>query len=953
VAESENTGLKKNVKAELIALVSLFALVWAPFIARMVAGASALSGPLTHDIGLQWIPFRLFIKHSLAQGVFPLWAPQVFAGFPFAAFSHTGVFYPPGVLLLAADYARAVNFFYPLHLCIAGSGVYALCRRLGLGPPAAWFAALSYTFTGKPYYFIHFLPAACSNAWVPWFIFSALGLLRSGRRRHLVLAALFLALQVLGGDVESTSYGLLFAFPFLIVSYRGTGASLKGVAALLAALFLAVLLCLVQLLPLFEYSQHFVRNQGVTFAYFSQRQLPLSIVWAALLPVRGLESAAEILNAPYFYLGLLTLGMALFAGWKKVNKSSRGIGLLALIAFAWSFGSIPLLDRLQFLLPLLGRFGAPEHAYFMGQLFLAVLAGQGLQALDEWGDEKKAAGSAMAVLLFGIALALIGMALFDRASEFLSNPRLTVLLFASALPVIFIFLRFIPGRVRAVSIFLILALQVFDIYVPAFLHLPHSRPHEFNYSDQIEKTASQIRRTGSRCIMVSRQGVGDPELLYHAGLALDFDAVDGWITVPPRRYAELLALADPRAARFKEGRLDHLGVNSDLRDGRFIDAPGMPVLDLINLRWIIDRGLPLKFSSPFFFKFFPPDYHRRTVPDGSAAMLEAGERAFPEKNLDSLVAGPNEIYRYRLYIHPGDRLVFGADAYHTRKERSAVEFEARVEIEYGESVDVLYAVTARSEEGRAALKGSRKGRNLPPIGFEVSRNLAKGTGRVNVTDLSRYAEREVRISFVTTGPDRSDLAFLWRSPAVVNDAKPIRLKARFGSDIMIYENREALPRAFVVHNAEVIAGDDELLERLGGASRHELSRTVFLENDLDDPIEPEAQAGLYSGSRESAFLESRRPGEEVYRVESRGRGLLFMSDQYYPGWRAFVGGREVPIIRADYNFRAVPVPGGKSVVRLVFIPVAFRTGLFASLASLIFTGIMISAGRCSGSKPDA
>jgi uncharacterized membrane protein YfhO len=108
---------------------------------------------------------------------------------------------------------------------------------------------------------------------------------------------------------------------------------------------------------------------------------------------------------------------------------------------------------------------------------------------------------------------------------------------------------------------------------------------------------------------------------------------------------------------------------------------------------------------------------------------------------------------------------------------------------------------------------------------------------------------------------------------------------------------------------------------------------------------------MYSGSRESAVLESRRPGEEVYRVESRGRGLLFMSEQYYPGWKAFVSGREAPIIRADYNFRAAPVPGGKSVVRLVFMPVTFRTGLFASLASLMFTGIIILTRRYSGSKP--
>jgi uncharacterized membrane protein YfhO len=56
-----------------------------------------------------------------------------------------------------------------------------------------------------------------------------------------------------------------------------------------------------------------------------------------------------------------------------------------------------------------------------------------------------------------------------------------------------------------------------------------------------------------------------------------------------------------------------------------------------------------------------------------------------------------------------------------------------------------------------------------------------------------------------------------------------------------------------------------------------------------------------------------------------------LSEVFYPGWRAWVDNREVPVLRADYLFRAVELPAGAQRVRLLYDPLSFKigAGLFA------------------------
>jgi len=885
--------------ADAVSLSALAAFICVPFIIRAIEGKTALSVPLSHDIILQWVPFRAFIERSISEGMLPLWCPNVFAGFPFAAFSHTSTFYPFSILLHLADYARSVNVFYPFQLLVAGSGVYALCRRSGLSALPSLFAALTYSFTGKPFYFIHFLPAACSNPWMPWTLYAALSLLLSGRARHFLLVAFFTALMVLGGDVESTAYGFLFGAPLLAVLVAHRRGRIEFVVPLLAGLFMSAALCMIQLLPLLNYSSRFVRNQGVTFEYFSQRSLPAGLLWGAVAPVKGLaEDASFSADAPLFYLGLVAIVLMALAALCRKEKSSRYLFIIMAAVFLWSFGSIPLLDRVQFLLPVLSRFGSPEHAFYMGQLALAILAGRGLRIFLSGGEEISRTASFLCLLapLF-YALAAVKFGLLHCAS-------ISVLLLLCSSAAVFMISRGkgISGvRIAGVLLF---AVHIVDVYGLAFTYLPKNDPDIYSYPEWLEDTAPLVQESDSRYIFVSNLGLRDPGLVYHAGIALGMDAVDGWITVPPRDYAEVMSIVDERAVVWEDGRLHRLGLNADLKDGRFIDADSMPVINLLSLRYIYDRGIPLKFSAPMPLALIGPEYHLRPVYDndeGRASIVEG------------LPSGPGEIYRFRLFLNEGDILAFTPVVSWPDSRTRRADFLVTLAVD--DSTDVLFHNSFyREAEDKAA-----------PV----------------ILDLSEYAGKEVRLSLATTVNQDGGARLLWKDARIANN-RTIKMIARPGPDLFLYENTEALPRSMVVHRAGP-AGEEGALLKMGKSSTFELSQKIFIEDASGIPEMREPDKGREYLDRAKLFRS--RPGEEVYRVSAASDGMLFVSNQYYPGWRATSGGVELRILRADHAFRAVPVKQGESIVKMSYQPADFRLGLWISLSTLVFAAVFAGVNR--------
>ena len=126
----------------------------------------------------------------------------------------------------------------------------------------------------------------------------------------------------------------------------------------------------------------------------------------------------------------------------------------------------------------------------------------------------------------------------------------------------------------------------------------------------------------------------------------------------------------------------------------------------------------------------------------------------------------------------------------------------------------------------------------------------------------------------------------------------------------LLRNKTVIPRGTVYYDYEIIADGKETLTRFY-EDEFDFRRVILLEKD------PEIVSSDVTGSG-SAKIVYEAPERIVFDVRSNKPGLLFLSDNFYPGWRAKVNGKDTEIYRANYTFRAVPVPEGKSEVEFYY-----------------------------------
>jgi hypothetical protein len=153
-----------------------------------------------------------------------------------------------------------------------------------------------------------------------------------------------------------------------------------------------------------------------------------------------------------------------------------------------------------------------------------------------------------------------------------------------------------------------------------------------------------------------------------------------------------------------------------------------------------------------------------------------------------------------------------------------------------------------------------------------------------------------------------------------------------------------LPRAWVVHKAQVVRGDEAL--PLLATGDFDPLQTVLLEE------EPQAILSGETDARDSSVtVVEYEPSRITLDVDAAAEGMMVLSEVYYPGWRARVDGREVRIHRVDYALRGVEVEAGPSRVELFFDPITLKIGGVLSTATLLAALALAARGWTHRGSP--
>ncbi len=156
---------------------------------------------------------------------------------------------------------------------------------------------------------------------------------------------------------------------------------------------------------------------------------------------------------------------------------------------------------------------------------------------------------------------------------------------------------------------------------------------------------------------------------------------------------------------------------------------------------------------------------------------------------------------------------------------------------------------------------------------------------------------------------------------------------------LAYRNTRVLPRFFLVHAIRTAANEDDAAAILR-------SKTFDLRSEavVEGAVSLLRGSGAPAGAVSIVDYGMRRV---VLEAESASEAWLVSSETHYPGWRAWVDGREEPIYYTNLAFRGLHLPAGRHTIVFYFAP---RILWWGAAVSWVF-GIALLLMSASGTRP--
>jgi hypothetical protein len=159
-------------------------------------------------------------------------------------------------------------------------------------------------------------------------------------------------------------------------------------------------------------------------------------------------------------------------------------------------------------------------------------------------------------------------------------------------------------------------------------------------------------------------------------------------------------------------------------------------------------------------------------------------------------------------------------------------------------------------------------------------------------------------------------------------------------DLLDVEDANAPVGRFVlVRDARIATNADAALEAVATPGI-DFREVVILEELVGGDYHSRGPSGV-PGRTSDTKVDVVRYGPTLVELRvdnAEARRFLLFVDNWYPGWHARIEGKRVPVLRADYAFKAVPIPPGTFHVLFEFRPRSFWLGLWVTAVTWLGMG---------------
>jgi hypothetical protein len=875
-------------------------------------------------IAWQTEPFNRFISTSLKRGDFPLWNPYAgLAGSPLLADGHTGPLEPIQFLFFfvpgrywpyAVDTQLLIRFF------LAGFFCYLFARRQKIGFLGSISAGALFMFSS---YFVTFgnHPQIKTEVLLPLVLYGYDRLTDPEDRKGLWSCALFIGWAIVAAMPEATFFplflGTLWYFYKSTIRWVESGrvfAEAKNAfLRYLGTTVIGFLISAVYLLPFIEFVSLAANvHSGGAGGY----AFPLWALPNLLFQVQG----SFYLQLGFFTLFPLVFLLLCLKDWPlKYRRDVVFLGSYAII-FIFTIYSFSLTNWIR-LLPVFKQIILSKYSIPSIVFCLALLMGMFIDVVTYIPlSYRKLLLSLLIILVLFIGSPVLGNPTKSLNFYFADENSMRAALYHifSLVFILFLLIYFYGSKDISVRV-LQVGLLFLVLSEPFFWRAGIKRPDRVD-PFQTPPFVDYLRDDSELFRIFALDGILYPNISTAYRLA-DIRWLNALI---PRRAFEFSAnFLQPDEVYTMRFTGTALPVSDEL-------------FDLLNVKYILDENISTKDTDICLLNTdIQPYFGAGTI---NKVILEQN----PEKKdvLTESILTINKVSKTTIFAHPPQE--FGVKLF-VPKSASTLYFSVGLDSKVflpdrGDGVDFHITLTENSSEFDLFSK------YLDPKNNPCERRWFDEN-----VNLDQWAGKEIVLSFSTsTGPmgdDSWDWAF-WGDIQLAKDPEQLQFAEDATSlqhynlvyesnSVDIYRNENAFPRAFVAYNVINSSTFDDTLQIMADPEL-DLRQTAVIENlpaDLENRVNQDGQETQFTAGR-AQLISS---GELKVEVSAKAPGILIVTDQYYPGWKAFVDGVPTPIYAVDGIFRGVFLEEGSHVIEFKYQPLSFIIGAVVSLGSFLAT----------------
>jgi len=926
---------------------------------------------LSPDDGVLFnIPLRAATANIIRAGYLPLWDPYIFCGIPLHGAAQAGVLFPLNWFYLALSPAVATNLMMLSTYAVAGIGAYLYARRAGADIAGSIATSLIWQWSAFMVEQIGHTNILHTAALVPWTLWAVDGYLANGKRRHGILLAGLVALQVFAGHQQTLAFSLVLTGAYAFVMSRSRQKARRTYFAFAIFIVTGLALAAVQILPTFELWRNSLRATA-TYEFFGSFSLPPRFLLTFFAPYVLGGGNGLLFRAPYIeqvfygeyaaYAGILTLMLASFAIVLKRDVRTKFWAAVVLVALFLALGRfLPFgIYQIFYHVPVLNLFRGPSRHLMEIHFALAVLSGRGVTAI-RWSEYRKfftATLIGIGVFLFTLlSVTWLRPAAFELSRNLPVNvlraPELFLPIVVAALSAIAFWMFVRSGSSRA--LLFVFVVLTFDLFLYGSGSAWRTRSPEYDYElfgvPDAVKFLREHEDASAPFRFITQDTFFDPNLKVPPARIGYFD-----FSLQPDVY--MMHAVENASGYDGFGLTRYSRLAGDMKPWGELTDPEMTLrgnsreLDLLNVRYLMTRPA-LASSAPKTFpdatatfanqRFAAGDLGLRPITSGQTLSFNV-----PETEVDRIALVTSLAWSDAVTDHTTVATI-------TLHDRDGKSFE--VELRAGDH-------SSEWSYDRPDIRAHMKHKRAPiATTYPVDDAGGKFTGHTYVSSFNLPAQAAITSGSITVAsrPEAPQLTLTIQRISLAKGEQiyPIRsewvAKDAFSApdatesmvialanqrwkrvadqhEVSIFENTRALPRAWLANEARVLS-EPEILQVIRSGK--------FADGKIWDPRSLallEGKIDFSNSSRDenaSAAVTANEPNRTIVRTKSNAPAILVLSANHYPGWRAYVDGKLVETMRVDYNLRGVTLPAGEHNVEFVYRPKSVLIGLVISLLTL-------------------